>query len=103
MRRTSNNGKKYNDICRWIAEHRADFRCEAMIDGRRCGKQFIPELITPTQFAHISTRAGKPDSWILDPDNIIFTCPEHHIAQHAQGTPLIRCDYEEVNYVPDPN
>lgn len=98
MKRTTSNLNSYRKTCEQVM-NRADSRCEVMIDGKRCGKYILnPEYIN---FAHTETRNGKSDEWINNPENIIYTCKEHHILEHTTGEKLIRCDYEEVNYIPD--
>jgi hypothetical protein len=70
-----------------------------MIGGGRCGKYIVePKWIN---FAHTDSRNGQTDEWSLDPENIIFTCAEHHIGEHTQGEKIERCNYEEITYVPE--
>lgn len=98
MKRTTNNLNKYRLACEEVIS-RADNRCEVMIDGKRCGKYIVD--IGAINFAHTATRNGKSDDWINNPDNIVFTCAEHHLHEHTTGEKLIRCDYETTNYIPD--
>ena len=100
MKRNSTNLRKYKQTCELVLE-RADNRCEAMIDGKRCSKWIVEPVWT--NFAHTETRNGKSDEWINDPENIIFCCAIHHTDSHTQGTKLIRCNYDEIYYVDDSN
>lgn len=93
---------------------RADNRCEVMVDQnglaisssrwwQRCGKLVSSDRATATNFLHVATRNGESQEWVLDPDNIIFGCAEHHYEEGRTGKHVTRCEYGETNYVPDPN
>jgi hypothetical protein len=99
MKRSSHNLKLYRKTCDDVVE-RADERCEVMIDGERCAKFIGQDRAVWTNFAHTETRNGKSDEWINDPENIIFTCVEHHDDEHKKGIKLERCSYDEIYYVP---
>lgn len=103
MQRNGKNWEKYKKVCQWIAEKRADFCCEVLVEGKRCGKKFVPENISPINFLHRETRNGKSDEWILNPNSIIFGCSSHHIEEEQTGKRVESVTYEEgeLTYVPD--
>ncbi len=101
MERNSKNLRIYRLACQEVLK-RASGRCEAMIDGKRCGRYLGEDSVPAICFAHTETRNGKSDEWINDPENITLTCPEHHIAEHQKGEKIVRCEHEEIEYIIDP-
>jgi len=102
MKRTGANLKKYKIACILVIK-RADNRCEAIIEDKRCAKYIAePKWIN---FAHKKSRNGASDEDVCNPDNIIFTCESHHINSHTTGEKLEMCEYgdEEFTYIPDYN
>lgn len=103
MKRNGANLKKYRKICRAVLA-RSSGVCEVLIDGKRCGKYIGEENATWACFMHKGSRNGKSDEWVLDPNNIIFGCVTHHLADPI-GTKTEGVEYEEGEniYIPDPN
>lgn len=112
MQRTAQNLKLYKQSCEKVLD-RADNRCEVMVDKfgmactdlpkKRCLK-FIPtDTATYTNFLHKSTRNGKTEDWVLDPDNIVLGCEKHHREEETTGIRVQQCDYSEISYIPDDN
>ena len=110
MKRTSQNLKLYKLSARKVLL-RAGERCEVMIDQygmacsdlpkKRCLKWIGTDSATYTNFLHKSTRNGKSEAWVLDPDNIILGCEKHHREEESTVVRVQQCDYEEVNYIPE--
>lgn len=81
MQRNSTNLRKYKEVCAKKIED-CNNLCEV------CGAYiYEPGYIN---FAHTATRNGKPDEWVLDPENIIFCCAEHHIQEEQTGIRIKR-------------
>ena len=100
MRRNPSNLEAYKQTIQKVMA-RADNRCEVMLNGKRCLK-FIPEdSATYTNFLHTETRNGKPDEWVLDPENVTLGCAEHHYEEERTGIRVERCDYSETQYLPE--
>jgi hypothetical protein len=110
MHRDSNNWQKYKQTCEQVIE-RASECCEVMIDENgsacsdlpksRCGKMIPHDQARTVNFLHKATRNGKPDEWVLSPDNIIFGCESHHFEESETGKHCEMCDYSEVMYIPE--
>lgn len=102
MKRNGSNLKLWKATCQAVYK-RADGRCEVIVNGKRCGNQLLYEDIGYINFAHKSTRNGKSDEEILDPNEVVFTCSCHHINEHQKGEKIESVEYEEdeLNYVPD--
>ena len=98
-RNNKTNSILYQGTCEKVME-RADNLCEVMLEGKRCGKFIHHDTATYSNFAHTDSRNGQSDEWINDPENIIFSCAEHHLEEHRTGEKLKRCDYSEINYIP---
>ena len=101
MKKSASNLAKYRKTCHAVIS-RADNRCEALIDGARCGK-YIAEAKW-SNFLHRSTRNGKSDEWILDPSSVIFDCVSHHEAEERSGKRVEAVEYDDpdgIIYVPD--
>lgn len=97
MKRNKQNLLLYKKTCRQVYE-RADGRCEVEINGKRCGRFILFEQARYINFAHTETRNGKSDDWVCEPDNIIFTCAEHHIEEEMTGKRMKKSN--EITYVP---
>jgi len=97
-KRNASNLKLYRETCKKVIK-RSDNICEVMINGKRCGK-YINDPVWDN-FAHTQSRNGMSDEEVLSPENIIFTCLEHHHKEHETGEKLERCEYDEITYIPD--
>lgn len=112
MKRSPENLKLYQESCRKIME-RANNMCEVLIDEygkactdldkKRCNKYILEDNVTYTNFLHKSTRNGKSDEWILDPENIIFGCASHHYEESQTGKHVesYKYDKNELIYLPE--
>lgn len=114
MKRNLQNLALYKQTCRKVIE-RAENRCEVMIDkdGKacnnnpktRCGKYISTDEAKFINFLHTATRNAKSDEWVLDPQNIIYGCAEHHIEEENEGIGRVQSiDYsnqDELTYVPE--
>lgn len=100
MQRNKTNLEKYKQTCEKVLE-RSDGFCEVMIKGQRCLKFIGREKATWASFLHTETRNGKPDDWVLDPENVTLGCVEHHISEERTGVRVERCDYSETQYLPE--
>jgi len=100
MKRNSKNLKKYKKTIEQVFD-RAYGVCEIIEDGKRCTRRFNLDQIQYINLLHKDTRNGKSDDWILNPDNIVLGCKEHHINEEMNGG---RVDYvtydEDINYIP---
>lgn len=112
MKRSPNNLKLYQGTVQKVME-RASNRCEVLVDKhgmacvsgdkKRCLKFIAEDSATYTNFLHTETRNGKPDEWVLNPENIIFGCVSHHHEEERTGIRVERCSYEEIYYLPEEN
>lgn len=100
MQRNEENLEQYKRTVNKVME-RADNRCEVVKNGKRCLKYIPQDSATFTNFLHTETRNGKSDEWVLDPENIVFGCAEHHYEEERTGIRVERCSYEEVQYLPE--
>lgn len=115
MHRNSHNLRIYRNVTCTAVMKRADNRCEVIVDRagraattvrterqtRRCGTYIPLESVTWTNFLHTESRNGKPKEWVLDANSIVFGCAQHHYEEEATGKRVIRCEYEEITYIPE--
>ena len=100
MKRNGANLRKYKKTCKAVLK-RSDGVCEVLINGERCGKYIGEDNAKYINFMHKGSRNGESDEWILNPDNIIFGCEEHHI-EDPTGNDIEGVEYDdEITYVPD--
>lgn len=99
-KRTAQSLREYKKCCQKVWE-RASGVCEILIEGSRC-KKYIPfESCRYINFAHKETRNGRTQEWVNNPNNIYFSCAEHHIDEETTGKRMQGVEYDDITYVPD--
>ncbi len=99
MKRNKKNLEKYKKTIEKVFD-RCLGVCEVIDKGKRCTRRFNLDQIQYINLLHKDTRNGKTDEWILDPDNIVLGCQEHHIDEEWTGKRVDYVTYEEINYIP---
>lgn len=102
MKRNCANLRKWKECIKAVFK-RAGGCCEVMIDGKRCGIHYHLDSVGYINFAHKKSRNLLTDEQTVDPDYVVFSCTEHHVAEHTDGDEIESVEYEdgELTYVPD--
>ena len=111
MHRTIKNLESYRQTMLAVL-NRADNMCEVLVDQdgnactdnqkTRCCKYISLETAKYVNFLHKSTRNGKSEDWVLDPNNVILGCERHHVEEEKTGKRVCAVDYDldEITYIP---
>ena len=102
MKRNLENLEEYKQTCVKVWD-RANGFCEVLLKGIRCAKYIPFEEARYINYLHKDTRNGKSDAWVLNPNNIVFGCAEHHIEEERTGIRVESVDYwsDEPIYIPE--
>jgi hypothetical protein len=101
-KRTKQSLLEYKKACREVYK-RAGGVCEVLVNGERCQHQLLFEDVKYINFAHRSSRSGKTQEWVNDPNSIIFSCSSHHLDEEYTGKRMESVKYnDDFQYIPDP-